>query len=290
MSSKRTETQTTKLFSKIHLAQLNNDKIFNRLNMLLSIQFFKVKKNFFKNKICLDAASGLNLNSTINLLDLGAKYVFACDLNSKIKKLDKSRFRKYKNRYEVKQANLKKLPYKNESFDFVHCAGAIHHTTNYKKSITELCRTVKKGGYIYIEAYGSGGVLREMTSFLREKVKKDRKFKKFINELNEKKLRNFFLFILGKRHKKKIFKLIDSDLVLTIKDRLLSPLYIEFSDKEIIQILKEKNFYKIKRLKRRPYFQNIRKYLIKLYYNYNNRYSKFLYGSGIPCIFAKKKK
>lgn len=289
MSSKRIEDQTKKLFSKLHLDQLNDDRIFGRLKILLSTEFFKVKKNFFSNKICLDAGCGLNLNATINLLNLGAKYVFACDLNHRIKKLNKTKFKKYDKRYQVRQANLKNLPYKDKSFDFVHCAGAIHHTTNYKKSIKELCRTVKKGGYIYIEAYGSGGLIRDITSFLRKKVLLDKKFKKFIKDLDEKKLRDFFLFILDKKYKKKIFELIDKDLVLTIKDRLLSPLYVEFSDKEIVKILKQENFHKIKRLKRKPYFRNLRKYLTKIYFNYNNEYSRLLYGSGMPCVFAKKK-
>ena len=78
-------------------------------------------------------------------------------------------------------------------------------------------------------------------------------------------------------------------MVLTIKDRLLSPLYIEFSDKDIANILKANGFVKIKRLKRRPHFSNIRKYLVNIYENYDNDYAKFLYGSGMPCMFAKKK-
>ena len=289
MLSKKIELKTKKLFSKIHLDQLNENKIFNRLKILLNTDFFKVDKKFFKNKICLDAGSGLNLNATINLLDQGAQYVYACDLNPKIKKLNKKKFHKYKNRYEVRQANLKKLPYKNEMFDFVHCAGVIHHTTDYKKSINELCRTVKKGGYIYIEAYGSGGIVREITSFLRNKVNSDKKFERLIKNLDESDLRNFFLYISNSKYQEKIFDLFDKDLVLTIKDRLLSPLYVEFSDKEIFKILKKNNFHMIKRLKRKPHFSNIRKYLIKLYYDYNNKYSKFLYGSGMPHIFAKKK-
>ena len=79
-------------------------------------------------------------------------------------------------------------------------------------------------------------------------------------------------------------------MVLTIKDRLLSPLYIEFSDKDIVNILKKNGFYKIKRLKRRPKFSNIRKYFSNIYENYDSDYAKFLYGSGMPCMFARKKK
>jgi len=171
----------------------------------------------------------------------------------------------------------------------VHCAGAIHHTTDYKKSINELCRVTKSGGYIYLEAYGSGGIIREMTTFLREKVNNNSKFKKEIINLNKKKITNFINYLTNNEYKKNINNLFDDDLVLTIKDRLLSPLYIEFSDKDIANILKANGFVKIKRLKRRPHFSNIRKYLVNIYENYDNDYAKFLYGSGMPCMFAKKK-
>ncbi len=289
MSLKKIEKNTKKLFSKIHPKQFKDKKIFERLNILLSHSFFNVKKNFFKNKVCLDAASGINLNATLNLLNLGAKYVYSCDFNPKLKKISKGKFKLFKDQYEVKVANLKKLPYENNFFDFVHCAGAIHHTTDYKKSINELCRVTKSGGYIYLEAYGSGGIMREMTTFLREKVNNNLKFKKEIINLNKKKITKFLNYLTNNEYKKNINNLFDDDLVLTIKDRLLSPLYIEFSDKDIANILKKNGFVKIKRLKRRPYFSNIRKYLVNIYENYDNDYAKFLYGSGMPCMFAKKK-
>ena len=87
MSSKKIEKNTQQLFSKIHPKQLKDRKIFE-IEYLISHSFFGVKK-FFKNKVCLDAASGINLNATLNLLNLGAKYVYACDFNPKLKKLTK---------------------------------------------------------------------------------------------------------------------------------------------------------------------------------------------------------
>tara|TARA_B100001029_G_scaffold178002_1_gene183749 strand:- start:910 stop:1779 length:870 start_codon:yes stop_codon:yes gene_type:complete len=289
MSSKNIEKETKKIFSKIHPKQYKSKKIFGRLNILFNHSFFKVNKNFFKNKICLDAASGTNLNATLNLLKLGAKYVYSCDFNTKLKKITKNEFKPYKKKYEVKVANIKKLPYEDEFFDFVLCKGAIHHTTDYKKSIDELCRVTKKEGYIYLEAYGSGGIIREITSFLRKKIIKDKAFKKEIVNLNKTKVVKLINYMTNNNFKKKIDILFDEDLVLTIKDRLLSPLYEEFSDVDIKKILKKNRFYQIKRLKRKPHFSNVRKYLINIYENYNTQYAKFLYGSGMPCIFAKKR-
>ena len=124
---------------------------------------------------------------------------------------------------------------------------------------------------------------------MRKKIKTNKNLREQVKNLNKNKINNFLNYLTNYKHKKLISKLFDDDLVLTIKDRLLSPLYVEFSDKEIINILKKNDFYQIKRLKRKPHLENIRKYLIKLYYNYDHKYAKLLYGSGMPCIFAKKK-
>ena len=55
----------------------------------------------------MDAASGINLNATLNLLNLGAKYVYACDFNPKLKKINKGKFKPFIGKYEVRLANLK---------------------------------------------------------------------------------------------------------------------------------------------------------------------------------------
>lgn len=285
---KKIEKQTTKLFTGIHNSQLQNKSIFNRLVNLYSESFFKVKKNFFKKKICLDAGSGLNLNATLALIKLGAEYVYAIDLNKKIKKIKKPPFNKFHDKYEVRHGNLKKLPYPSNFFDFVLCAGAIHHTTDWKKSLNELSRVTKKTGYIYIEAYGKGGLVRDLTTALRIKFKTSSNFRKLILNLSTFQVRDFCRYFFERKNIKNINNLIDDDLILTIKDRIMSPIYQEFSQDEIVVILKKNKFKNIKKLRRFPKFKNVRKYLSKFYYDHDHKYSKILYGSGMPHILAKK--
>ena len=74
-----------------------------------------------------------------------------------------------KDKFTVKRSNLLKIDYPDNYFDFVHCAGAVHHTVDYKKSIKELCRVTKKGGMMYLEYYGKGGIVQEVVDFLRKK-------------------------------------------------------------------------------------------------------------------------
>lgn len=298
---KKIERRTVKVFDKLHKAQLQNKKIYYRLTNLLSTNFLNVNKSFFKNKICLDAACGANANATFNMLSLGAKYVYGFDINKNvITTATKTLNKNFKGKFNFKKSNLLKINYRSNFFDFVHCAGAIHHTVNYKKSISELCRVTKPGGYIFLEFYGKGGLAREITNLLRNKYKKDKKFKKLIDDLNKKELSNIYSFINKIFRKMNILKRnrliksfqnnIDEDLILTIKDRVQSPIYKEFDENDVIRILKKNKFKDIKRVSKYPIFFNMRKYLAPFYYDYKNKYSNIFYGNGMPQIIAKKKK
>ena len=50
----------------------------------------------------------------------------------------------------VEYQDMENLTYPDESFDIVHCVNAIDHTRNARKSIEEMKRICKKGGWIYL--------------------------------------------------------------------------------------------------------------------------------------------
>ena len=186
---KKIESKTVKVFDILHKEQLRKRKIFFRLKNLLSTKFLGVDKKFFKNKVCLDAGCGANANATYNLLNLGAKFVHGIDINKSVlvtarKTIDK----KFKGKSVFKVSNLLKIDYPDNFFDFVHCAGAVHHTFSYKKSIKE-----KLSQYLYLEFYGKGGLVREITNLLRKNTIKKKKFKKIIDGLNSNELKKLIL-------------------------------------------------------------------------------------------------
>ena len=121
------------------------------------------------------------------MLNLGANHVHLFDMNKNILKVTKNfLIKKFpESKFTIKKSNLLKIDYEDNYFDFVHCAGAIHHTVDYKKSLKELCRVTKNGGLMYIEYDGTGGVVQEVVDLLREKYRKDSQFKKFIHRLNK---------------------------------------------------------------------------------------------------------
>lgn len=47
-------------------------------------------------------------------------------------------------------ASVESLPFKSESFDFVFCAGLIHHLGTFDVALSEMARTLKQGDSIFI--------------------------------------------------------------------------------------------------------------------------------------------
>ena len=86
-----------------------------------------------------------------------------------------------------------------------------------------------------------------------------------------------------------IKSLFDEDLVLTIKDRITAPVYHEHSEEELVLFLNNSGFSKIERLERFPTYTNVRRFLSPLYYKYDSKFSKILYGSGNIQLKASNK-
>lgn len=57
-------------------------------------------------------------------------------------------------------ADAEKLPFKNESFDFVYCDGVLHHTTEPEKGLAEIYRVLKKGHLARLSFYYENVLLK----------------------------------------------------------------------------------------------------------------------------------
>ena len=89
--------------------------------------------------------------------------------------------------------------------------------------------------------------------------------------------------------KSSLLNLFDEDFALTIKDRILAPLYIEMDLEKTKQILTRFDMVKIERLTRYPGYKNIRRFLSPLYNSYHHPLAKLLYGDGNIQLKARKK-
>lgn len=102
----------------------------------------------FKNKKVLVVGAGTGLE-LFTLKKIGAKVTGIEPDNSalRILKLKKNKY-KYKN-VIIKKAVAEKLPFKDKQFDFIYCWQVLEHVQDLKKSIEEMCRVTKKGGYLF---------------------------------------------------------------------------------------------------------------------------------------------
>ena len=109
----------------------------------------EINKNLKKNSRILDVGCGFFGGFLPFIHKHKFNNLYACDINpNTIINLKKN----YKF-IKVKKGSCLKLPYPDNSFDFIVCYGVIHHTHNYSLAIKELSRILKKDGVIFLGVY-----------------------------------------------------------------------------------------------------------------------------------------
>ncbi len=115
--------------------------------------FHQKQKTDFMKKLCNNKANG-------NVLECGCfpgKWLmwFAKELKMEPYGVDllpvkytTSFISKYNIKAIIKKANVRKLPFKDNTFDVVYSFGLIEHFENYKEVIKEMARVLKKGGVL----------------------------------------------------------------------------------------------------------------------------------------------
>jgi len=297
----RLEKKTRRIFHAIHESQRTSKLISNRLLGLYSAEYFRVPPDFFRDGVCLDAGCGSNAHAARKLLMMGAKKVYALDLDKTFVKTAGRSLENFKGRYQLDVGNILGLKYDSNFFDFTLCAGVLHHIANPWLGLKELARVTKAGGVLYVEVYGEGGLIRQITKILRDQYTEDIGFKRTIDRLKPKDFLLVYDWIVSKMKargdpywkrvpRKIINKLFDEDLVLTIKDRIQAPIYQEISYADLVSWLKGNGFINIMRLTRYPRFRNVRRFLSPFYSEFDHDFSRFLYGDGNFQIRATKQK
>lgn len=114
--------------------------------------------DFFQGKTVLDAGCGSG-RACRSLLQAGAAKVVAIDVGAGCTRTTWSRNREFGDRLELCQASVLALPFADAQFDFVHCDGVLHHTTDPPRGFMELVRVLKPGGTLVVAVYGRGGLL-----------------------------------------------------------------------------------------------------------------------------------
>lgn len=123
-------------------------------------------KDFFKNKIVLDAGCGTGKHAFF-ASQFGAKEVIAFDLSESVEiafQLNRDR-----ENVHIIQTDIYYLPFKRD-FDYIYTIGVLQHLPDPQKGFYNLTQLLKKGGWISIWVYGYEG-----TAFVRKVIDPIRK-------------------------------------------------------------------------------------------------------------------
>jgi ubiquinone/menaquinone biosynthesis C-methylase UbiE len=120
---------------------------------------------WLRSKRCLDAGTGSGRYAVAMALQ-GAESVIGCDVSVSGIATARERARDVPGvRFEV--ASVLDLPFETASFDFVCCAGVLHHTPSIARGLDELTRVLKPDGKLFLLLYGAGGLRWKQIQALR---------------------------------------------------------------------------------------------------------------------------
>ena len=126
----------------------------------------------FAGKRCLDAGCGGGRGSIL-MAECGASEVVAFDLSdANLRTTETFAARRGLNNVATVQGSVHALPFPDESFDVVWSNGVLHHTGDTDLAILEVTRVLKRGGWMWLYLYGSGGIYWHAMDWIRETLKR----------------------------------------------------------------------------------------------------------------------
>lgn len=159
------EQVTGQLFSGLwgpYGAELFEESVHLFLKRLRLAQF---DSDWFQDKMCLDAGCGGGRNS-IAMARLGARSVTGIDLGEGGLRDARERSAGMSN-VRFQRASILDIPFPDESFDMVWCAGVLMSTADEERALDELARVTKKGAYLYLLVYATEGMRWPLIQWLR---------------------------------------------------------------------------------------------------------------------------
>ena len=300
------EEKTRGVFHKIHLDHLSDPHVRDRHSNLVEPSIMGLPDDYFVGLTCGDIGCGSAVHGTVNLLSLDAAYVHALDLDESFIEPAQKRLAEnhaFDDRWALDVGSLMALPYDQDTFDFIICAGVIHHVSDDRRAVEEIYRVLKNEGKAYLSVTGGTGVLnRFWMEIVREEYSKNEEIQDIvragkleswlkiqlsdlrenIDKEDEASYQSSIAFIDS------LIRLIDNDLMLSIADVLEAPKYKTYSEAEWLSLLKDCGFTEIHRFFKKPKYKNVRKIVSPLYYNHQNPLARILYGDGSMNVLVTK--
>ena len=136
------------------------DNFFNHLFFSFSNKKVVNLINFNKNSSILDVGSGTGILIE-QLVSNKNLRIYGLDLSPEMVRISKEKFKKNKN-VTIALGSAVKMPFKNNSFDYVTCSHSFHHHPSSLQSLKEMYRVLKHHGKIIILDASKDGIVRKL--------------------------------------------------------------------------------------------------------------------------------
>jgi len=119
---------------------------------------------WFAGKSCLDAGTGSGRYAVA--MAMHGATVVGCDISDAGLETARARAAAVPG-LTFRKGSVLALPFADRSFDFVCCAGVLHHTPSIETGLAEIARVLKPGGRVFLLLYGFGGLRWRLIQALR---------------------------------------------------------------------------------------------------------------------------
>lgn len=254
---------------------------------------------------CLDVGSGSTARDAIRMFEAGAAFVTLVDVGDAwmapareqlaARGIARERYRMMEESGWVADG----LP---AQVDFAACNGVLHHVEDADRTLRAIARDIRPGGHFYAMVMGRGGIVRDFVMhFLRDRYREDDGFRTFIDLPPDEMVQGIATLTsalaterdrpLPREYAQLLEALIqgcDVDLMLTLKDRIISPLYREYSPEEFEDLLQRNGLQWVERVYPAPEFSNIRAILEPAYAHPDRGLATVLMGSGNLHVLSRR--
>jgi ubiquinone/menaquinone biosynthesis C-methylase UbiE len=292
---------TRNIYAAQHARIAADETAMGRFIAMFSNDYFGLSQEFFAGARVIDVGCGNTAKLLIGLYNCGARDITGVELgtdfmaptNIILNGRDISGIR-------LQSGDVRKLPFKDASFDFVACHGVLIHLealADAKQGFAELARITKPGGYLYTVYGVIGGLLEDcIIPAMRVYYQTNPKFREAIDTLAPDHFEHLLEIIdQGLREHEgtriplhMLRSLFDVDFCVTIQNLLQAPTRLRIDAPTIETLYAEHRFDKPRRLRRYVKRANLRRYLAPLHYTIGDPLVSLLYGSGNLEFIARK--
>ena len=122
----------------------------------------------------LDVGVGTGILIELVLLKSKMVRLFGVDISPEMVKRARKKFQG-NNNVVIDLGSASKLPYKDNSFDFVTCSNSFHHYPNSFQSLKEMKRVLKQGGKVVLLDGCLDGIFRQIVFKTENNINKEGK-------------------------------------------------------------------------------------------------------------------